>query len=108
MSKRKIDTTLQTYFTGLQNNPDKNSFHGMFSLLRYLMDPIFITSMVKEIQLSPMLHDLLLEYINSYAGVTFSVVTHFCTIPVYINNSFENDRLELHYSDKIIMEKIQL
>ena len=103
-----INTTLNILFTGMKKNPDRKSFKGQFGLLRYLMDPIFITQAPMELQLSKELHSRLLTYCNETSNVTFAVISRYCGIPIIINESFPNDRLELHYKDRIIMESIEL
>ena len=103
-----VDTTLNTLFNGIKKNPDRKSFKGYFALLRYLMDPIFITQAPVELQLSKELHNRLLTYCNETSNVTFAVITKYCGIPIVINESFPDDRLELHYKDRILMESIEL
>ena len=101
-----IERKVSALFKGMEKNSDKKAFQGYFALLRYLIDPMFVTSNVKEIHLSTKLYEALLEYCNSYSNITFSVITKWCGIPIYSNSSFEDSRFELHYNDRIVMENI--
>jgi len=103
-----IDSTISTLFKGLAKNPKKESFHGQFGLLRLFIDPVFITSNIEHIELSVALHQLLVDYCNLYSNITFAYVKRFGMIPITINESFEDSRMELHFPDHILIETINL
>lgn len=102
------DSKLSVLFKGMTKNSKKEAFTGHFALLRHLIDPIFITSNIEHIELSVALHELLRDYCNSYSNITFAYIKRFGNIPITINESFEDSRMELHFIDRIVIETINL
>lgn len=99
----KINKVISTYFEGIKNN---KKFVGPFALMRELFDPILFTSGVKEIHISKNLHNLLLEFCNNYSDITFYKISVIYGIPIIVNESFNENHLELHYDSHIKIKSI--
>jgi|ERR1035437_1370102 hypothetical protein len=103
-----VESKLGMFFKGQEKNNDKSAFKGSFAVMRYLFDPMVMTMNLKEILVSKKIHDLLLEYMNTYSNITFDHITRIYGIPIVVNSSFGDGIIEFHLSDRIIMENINL